>query len=72
MRKDVLNLEQNLTEHNMYEFSITRENTDLKNKRVTRFQSHCKRSIEKWIDEGNKHILNNYESIFNLKLAKIN
>lgn len=57
MRKDVLNLEQNLTEHNMYEFCITRENTDLKNKRVRRFQSHCKRSIEKWIDEGNKHIL---------------
>lgn len=40
----------------MNEFSITRKKKELDNKRVTRFPSHCKRSREKWFDEGEKKI----------------
>lgn len=36
----------------MNEFNITRKKKELDNKRVTRFQSYCKRSREKWFDEG--------------------
>lgn len=38
----------------MNEFNITRKKKELDNKRVTRSQSHCKRSREKWFDEGEK------------------
>lgn len=40
----------------MNEFSITRKKKELDNKRVTRFQSYCKRSREKCFDEGEKKI----------------
>lgn len=41
----------------MNEFSITRKKKELDNKRVTRFQSHCKRSREKWFDGEKKNSL---------------
>lgn len=52
LEKDILNLELNLTDQNINEYSIKKK--ELENIRKKKFQGQCVRSKVKWIDEGEK------------------